>query len=92
MKTNVQVKVAQEDPTGDLPIESQHYSEPPVDIHVNRAAWEDRLRKYTEPFARYTNIYHADAYLLASAETRRCQPLNPNSNSLQPPQALNRRL
>jgi TldD protein len=71
VKTNVQVKVAQEDPTGDFSkVEAQHYSEPPVEIHVNRAAWEDRLRRYTEPFARYTNIYQADAYLLASAETR----------------------
>jgi predicted Zn-dependent protease len=71
VKTNVQIKVAQEDPTGDFSkVEPQHYGEPAVDIHVNRPAWEDRLRKYTEPFAKYTNIYQADAYLMASAETR----------------------
>jgi TldD protein len=71
IKTNVKVKVAQEDQSADFaPGEPQTFSEPAVDIQVNRTAWEEKLRKYTAPFAKYTNIYQASAFLQASAETR----------------------
>ena len=71
VKTNVEVKVAQDDKSADFSREApEHYSEPVVDVQINRAAWEDKIRKYTAPFARYTNIYQASASLSASAETR----------------------
>jgi predicted Zn-dependent protease len=71
VKTNIEVKVAQEDKSADFSRETpEHYSEPIVDVKVNRAAWEDKIRKYTAPFARYTNIYEAAASLTADAETR----------------------
>ena len=71
VKTNVQVKVAQDDKSTDFSREApEHYSEGIVDIQVNRAAWEDKIRKYTAPFARYTNIYQATSYFSATAETR----------------------
>jgi predicted Zn-dependent protease len=71
VKTNVEVKVAQEDKSADFSRETpEHYSEPIVDVQVNRAAWEDKIRKYTAPFARYTNIYEATASFTATAETR----------------------
>jgi len=71
VKTDVKVKVAQEDQSADFSREEpEHYSEPVADIQINRQAWEDKIRKYTAPFARYTNIYQADAYLMAGAETR----------------------
>jgi hypothetical protein len=71
VKTNVKVKVAQEDQSADFSSEEpQHYTETPVDIQVNRPAWEEKIRTYTAPFARYTNIYQAQAFLQASAETR----------------------
>jgi TldD protein len=71
IKTNVKVKVAQEDQSADFSTEeSQHFTEAPVDIQVNRPLWEEKIRKYTAPFAKYTNIYQAQAYLQASAETR----------------------
>jgi TldD protein len=71
VKTNVKVKVAQEDQSADFSSEEpQHFTEAPVDIQVNRTAWEEKIRKYTAPFARYTNIYQAQAFLQASAETR----------------------
>jgi TldD protein len=71
VKTNVQIKVAQEDKSADFSREvPEHYSEPITDIQVNRAAWEDKIRKYTAPFAKYANIYRAVSYLSASAETR----------------------
>jgi len=63
--------VAQEDKSVDFSREApEHYSEPIVDVQVNRAAWEDKIRKYTAPFARYTNIYQASASFSAAAETR----------------------
>jgi TldD protein len=71
VKTNVQVKVAQDDASADFSHETpEHYSEPIANIQVNRAAWEDKTRKYTAPFARYTNIYQATSFLQASVETR----------------------
>jgi predicted Zn-dependent protease len=71
VKTNVQVKVAQDDKSADFSREApEHYSEPIVEVQVNRAAWEEKIRKYSEPFARYPNIYQATAYFTAAAETR----------------------
>jgi len=71
VKTNVQVKVAQEDQSNDFSREdAQQYSEPRIDFQADRRAWEDKLRKYTAPFAQYTKIYQATAMLMASAETR----------------------
>ena len=71
VKTNVQVKVAQEDQSNDFSREeAQQYSEPPIDIMVDRRVWEDKVRRYTAPFAQYTRIYDATATLMASAETR----------------------
>ena len=71
VKTNVKVKVAAEDLSADFSREdSQHYSEPVTDIATNRQTWEEKVRKYTAPFAKYTNIYQATAFLQASTETR----------------------
>ena len=71
VKTNVQVKVAQEDQSADFSREEpQRFSEPLVQIQVDRRAWEEKLRKYTAPFAKYTDIYQATAFLQASAESR----------------------
>src|SRR5580700_7657024 len=42
IKTNVKVKVAQEDQSADFSTEeSQHFTEAPVDIQVNRPLWEE---------------------------------------------------
>jgi predicted Zn-dependent protease len=71
VKTNVEVKVAQEDQSNDFSREQpQQYSEPPIDIKLDRRVWEDKVRRYTAPFAKYADIYQATAILTASAETR----------------------
>jgi TldD protein len=71
VKTNVQVEVTPEDKSDDFSHEqAQQYSESPIDVKVDRGAWEDRVRKYTTPFAKYTDIYGATAIFTASAETR----------------------
>ena len=63
--------MAQEDSSADFSREEpQQYSEPLLDIHLNRALWEDKVRKYTARFAKYTNIYQATAFLQAAVETR----------------------
>lgn len=57
VKTNTQVEVAPEDKSDDFSHEkAELYSEPQVDIKVDRHAWEDKLRHYTAPFAKYPNI------------------------------------
>jgi TldD protein len=71
VKTNVEVKVAQEDHSADFSHErSERHTEPQVDVTVDRRLWEEKIRRYTAPFARYTNIYGAEASLMATAETR----------------------
>jgi TldD protein len=71
VKTNVKVKVAQEDDSGDFTREEpQHYSEAITDIKLDKKVWEEKIRKYSAPFAAYTNIYQAQAFLQASNETR----------------------
>ncbi len=71
VKTNVEVKVKQDDTSADFSREApQQFSEPVADIHLNRPLWEEKIRKYTAPFAKYTNIYEATAFLQADVETR----------------------
>lgn len=70
VKTDTQVEVAPEDKSDDFSHEkAEQYSEPQVDIKLDRRAWEDKLRRYTAPFAKYSNIYGAQAVLTASSET-----------------------
>jgi predicted Zn-dependent protease len=69
--TNAQVKVEQEDKSGDFsPAPAEKFAEPIGQIRVDRKAWEDKVRKYTAPFQRYGNIYEANATLQATCETR----------------------
>jgi len=39
-------------------------------MNVDQKAWEEKVRKYTAPFARYGDIYSASANFLADIETR----------------------
>jgi len=71
VKTNMTVKVEQEDKSGDFSREEpQTYFEPQVSVKVDRRVWEDKLRRYTAPFASFGDIYQASAYFTATAETR----------------------
>jgi len=71
VKTNVEVKVEQEDKSDDFSREApeRQLDEIPP-LGVNRRQWEDKIRKYTAPFARYGNIYEAQASFTADRETR----------------------
>lgn len=71
-KASVQVKVAQEDRSGD-------FSAAPAEVHLepiapfafDRAAWEQRLRRVTAPFAAHPEIIDGNASIVAELETRR---------------------
>jgi predicted Zn-dependent protease len=71
IKTNVEVAVAAEDKSDDFSHEKpEQYTEPRSDVKLDRKIWEDKLRKYTAPFAKYSDIYAAQAILEVSSETR----------------------
>ena len=71
VKTNVEVQVAAEDKFDDFSREpAQKYYEAAAALEADRHAWEEKIRKYTAPFAAYGNIYEANAEFLADVETR----------------------
>ncbi len=71
VKTNVQVQVALEDKSDDFSREPpQKYYEQPAALQATRQAWEERISRYTAPFAPYSNIYEANAEFLIDVETR----------------------
>jgi TldD protein len=72
VKTNVKVKAEETDKSGDFsPAKAEIYDEPnPSALVVNRAQWEDKVRKYTAPFQRYGNIYSVEASLSADRDLR----------------------
>jgi predicted Zn-dependent protease len=71
VRTNNQVKIAQEDKSADWSREeAENTVEAIVPIKVDRKAWEEKVRKYTIPFQKYGDIYEANASLSANRETR----------------------
>lgn len=71
VKTNVEVEAAPEDKSDDFSREpAQKHYEPVAALQADRHAWEEKLRKYTAPFAVYGNLYEANAEFLADVETR----------------------
>lgn len=70
-KSDVQVNVAEEDKSPDFcAAPAEVYVETPRDVAIDRAAWEVRLRRFTEPFAAFGNIYSAYATINVEAQTR----------------------
>jgi len=72
VQADVQVKVEQEDQSGDFSHEkAEHYSEPIANFSLDTQAWEQRLRNVTKPFAQRKEILDATAQLDGEIETRR---------------------
>ena len=72
VKANVQVKVEAEDRSGDFTREaSETYSEGIAPFSFDTAAWEQKLRKFTAPFAQHKEIVENSAEVIAEIETRR---------------------
>jgi predicted Zn-dependent protease len=71
VKTNAAVGVAAEDTAPDFSAEPREgYTEPVAAIGADARAWEDKIRRYTAPFARYGDIYEAEAVFIAEVDTR----------------------
>jgi predicted Zn-dependent protease len=71
VKTNVRVKVEEEDKSADFCGEPPQVGvAEPVRLAVDRAALEAKVRRYTAPFAEYGNIYNAYASISIGVEMR----------------------
>jgi TldD protein len=71
VKANVQVKVEAEDKSADFSAEPpEQFSEPVVKTVLDRKKWEEKVRRYSAPFAKYGDIYGATATLSVVGETR----------------------
>ena len=82
VKTNVQVKVEEEDQSDDFSREPvERYVVEPASLNVPRDEWVDRVKRYTAPFAKDGNIYDASASLLATVSTR--QYVNSEGSEIQ---------
>jgi TldD protein len=72
VKTNVQVKVDPEDKSPDFSREpGDTYFEPEAQLSFDRRLWEEKIRKYTAPFADHREIIEGEAQVIAEVETRR---------------------
>jgi predicted Zn-dependent protease len=70
-RTRSRVQVAPEDASADFSREkAQQSTEAVAPMTVNTQAWESKVRKYTEPFRRFGDLYDAVAVLSASQDTR----------------------
>ena len=72
VKTNVKVKADETDKSGDFsPTKAEVYTDAlAAPLQIDRKLWEDKVRRYSEPFQRYGNIYLANATFTAERETR----------------------
>jgi TldD protein len=71
VKANMQVKVAEEDSSDDFSVERPSaFQEAPAAISVDVAAWEERARKLSAPFADHPELLESRVRFEASAETR----------------------
>ncbi len=71
LNTNAQVNVQPEDTAADFsPAPPATYEEPVVALAADRRGWEDKVRRYTAPFARYGDLYGGQASFSAEVETR----------------------
>ena len=72
VKANVQVKVEAEDRSSDFSHEAaESYSEPIAPFSFDTSLWEQKMRKFTAPFAQHKEIIQNNAEVTAEVETRR---------------------
>jgi predicted Zn-dependent protease len=71
VKTNVKVKVEEEDESADFSKEeAATFIGELQELQVDRAAWEEKLRRYSQPFAAHGEIYGGSSSFSASREHR----------------------
>ncbi len=72
VKANVQVKVEQEDRSGDFSAAGvENYREPIAPFFIDSKIWEEKVRKFSQPFAEHKEIIESSAQIDAEIETRR---------------------
>jgi TldD protein len=71
VQANNQVKVEQDDKSGDFSHEkSEQFIAPVPKVSIDQKMWEQKVRRYTEPFQRHDNLYNATATMSADQEVR----------------------
>jgi predicted Zn-dependent protease len=71
VKTNVQVKVEQEDRSADFSREPPEvFTEALVPVKAERVGWEQKVRSYSRPFAAVPSLYDGGVELYVTGETR----------------------
>ncbi|MCP4664235.1 MAG: hypothetical protein GY856_53300 [bacterium] len=71
IKTNVQVRIEEEDQSADFSREpAEKYIGELVELSSARAEWEEKVRKFTAPFAAHDDIYQAEAGISAEVVNR----------------------
>lgn len=72
IEANVRVKADPEDRSADFSREAKEtYTEPEAKFSFDRKTWEEKIRKYTAPFAEHKEIIEGSAYVIGEVETRR---------------------
>lgn len=70
-KAGAQLRVTPEDTSPDFsPEPAAKHIDPIASVTFDRAAWEQRIRSYTAPFAKYADIYDGEASIQVEGETR----------------------
>jgi predicted Zn-dependent protease len=70
-KTDNGIQIEQEDKSDDFSHERPEQSVEPIPaMPFDRKLWEERTRRYTQPFHRYGDLYNATATITADQETR----------------------
>ena len=71
LQSNLEVTVAAENRSGDFSREEPlQLVEPVIPVQVDRAVWEQKVRKYSAPFSEYGNIFAGSVSLSVTGETR----------------------
>ncbi|MCX5754028.1 MAG: hypothetical protein NTW97_10385, partial [Candidatus Krumholzibacteria bacterium] len=71
VKTQMQVKVAEEDRSPDFSRDEAVSSVEEIpSFAIDRAAWAEKLRRYSEPFTKHGEIYRAEASVVAEREVK----------------------
>jgi predicted Zn-dependent protease len=89
VKTNVQVKVEQEDRSADFSKEPPEvFTEALVPVRADRAAWEQKVRSYSRAFAAVPSLYDGGVDFSVTGETR--WYVNSDGSAIQTSQATYR--
>ncbi|MBS1854867.1 MAG: peptidase U62 [Acidobacteria bacterium] len=71
IRTNTQVKVAQEDDSDDFSVEpAAAYVEAPPALHFDEGGWREKIRRYSARFANYPSVLTSHVTVICQTDTR----------------------